>query len=440
MSRRTGPLVSHTGQVLSRSVTFQFALEPTLDQRVLFTKCAGARRVAFNHHVARVKKNLDQRAEEKASGECVTPSLSWSAVSFINEFNAWKNGKLDTSLVAEDGTRGLHWRDEVSSDVFECASIDAAGALKNWSDSRKKQRPDVPVGFVRFASKTRGAPRFRLRNRENPGETQAIRFTDASHLRLPKIGEVRVFGPTRQLRRMIDAGRFHVHSATLSLRGGRWICSLNGVAAQLHHGRRRPRDRHLTPVGIDRGITSLAVCADAEGNLLATFEGVNELRHAHEQLVRAQKTLARATPGSRGRARAKDRLNRLHRRVANKRRHHVHQVSSWVMNNCAKVVLEDLNVAGMVKNHHLALALSDAAMGEVGRQILYKAPWYGVEVTVADRFFASSKTCSGCGEKKATLDLSTRVYVCEHCDLVIGRDHNAGVNLARWAPTALIST
>ncbi|NNN00704.1 MAG: IS200/IS605 family element transposase accessory protein TnpB [Acidimicrobiaceae bacterium] len=439
-SRRTGPLVSSTGQVLVRPVTFQFALDPTVDQRVLFAKSAGARRVAFNHHVGRVKENLDRREREKdlPYGPRL-PGLSWSAISFINEMNAWKNGQLDSSPQNDDGTRGLHWRHEIPSDVFECASVDAAQALANWSDSKRGTRKGVPVGFPRFAAKGRVTPSFRLRNRANPGETQSIRFTDPTHLRLPKIGEVKVFGPTRRVRRMIGLGRFHIHSATITLRGGRWICSLNGVAAKFHHERRRPKDRHATTVGIDRGITALAVCADAQGQLLAVFEGVNELRHAHEQLVRAQKTLARATPGSKGRSRAKSRLNKLHRRVANQRRHHAHQVSSWVMKNCGSVVLEDLNVAGMVKNHHLARAISDAAMGEVGRQIHYKAPWYGVNVTVADRFFASSKICSGCGAKKDRLDLSTRVYACEHCDLVIDRDHNAGVNLARWTP-ALVST
>ena len=431
--RRSGPLVSHTGEVLSRPVAFQFALDPTLEQRTLFAKCAGARRFAFNHHLARVKANLEVRSSERTeTREPTTPSLSWSKFSFINEFNAWKNGQLDSSPTNDDGTRGLHWRHEVPSDVFECASVDAARALKNWSDSKKGARRGAPVGFPRFAAKGRTTPSFRLRNKANPGETQSIRFTDPTHLRLPKIGTVKVFGPTRRVRRMIDLGRFHVYSATITLRGGRWICSLAGVAAQFHSERRHPKDRHPTPVGIDRGITSLAVCADADGQLLAAFEGVNELRHAHEQLVRAQKTLARATPGSKGRARAKARLNKLHRRVANQRRHYAHQVSSWVMKNCGSVVLEDLNVAGMVKNHHLARSISDAAMGEVGRQILYQAPWYGVEVTLADRFFASSKICSGCGTKKDRLELSTRVYVCVHCDLVIDRDHNAGVNLARW--------
>ena len=426
-------MISSTGQVLSRSVTFQFALDSAEEQRVLFAKCAGARRFTFNHHLARVKENLDRRSAEQdlVYGPRI-PSLSWSWVSFVNEMNAWKNGQLDSSPVNDDGTRGLAWRHEVPSDVFECASVDAARALANWSDSKKGARKGAAVGFPRFAAKGRSVPSFRLRNKTRPGTAQSIRFTDPSHLRLPKIGEVKVFGPTRRVRRMIDLGRFHIYSATLTLRGGRWICSLTGVAAELHPACRRPADRHPSPVGADRGISALAVVADAQGQLLKVFEGVKELRRAQQQLVRAQKTLARATPGSRGRARAKARLNKMHRRVANQRRHHAHQVSAWVMKNCTSVVLEDLNVAGMVKNRRLAFAISDAAMGEVGRQILYKAPWYGVEVVVADRFFASSKTCSGCGAKKSELGLATRVYVCANCDLVIERDHNAAVNLARW--------
>jgi putative transposase len=97
-------------------------------------------------------------------------------------------------------------------------------------------------------------------------------------------------------------------------------------------------------------------------------------------------------------------------------------------------VIEDLNVAGMVRNRRLAKSVSDAAMGELSRQLLYKARWHGVEVRVADRFFPSSKTCSGCGEVKKDLDLSTRTYSCENCGLVIDRDLNAAINLARWQP------
>ena len=104
------------------------------------------------------------------------------------------------------------------------------------------------------------------------------------------------------------------------------------------------------------------------------------------------------------------------------------------MDRCQVLVIEDLNVAGMVRNRHLARSVSDAAMGELSRQLLYKARWHGVQVQVADRFFPSSKTCSGCGEVRSDLDLSTRIYSCDSCGLVIDRDLNAAINLARWQP------
>ena len=136
-----GPLISRTGEVLSRSVAFQFTLDPTTSQRVLFAKCAGARRSTYNHHIGRVKENLDVRAtqrEELGAGEGpLTPSLSWSGFSLINEFNAYKNGKLEYSPVGEDGTRGLTWRGEIPESVFECASVDAATALKNWNECKE---------------------------------------------------------------------------------------------------------------------------------------------------------------------------------------------------------------------------------------------------------------------------------------------------------------
>ena len=441
--RRSGPLVSHTGEVLSRSVTFQFALDPTLEQRTLFAKCAGARRLTFNHHLARVKENLDVRSSERTeTREPTTPSLSWSKFSFINEFNAWKNGQLDDSPEQEDGTKGLHWRHEIPESVFECASADASQALANWSDSKKGQRRGATVGFPRFAAKNRATPSFRLRNRAAPGTTQVIRFSDANHLHLPKIGEVKVLGPTRQVRRMLEAGRFHVYSATLTQRGGRWLVSLTGVAAQFHPQRRSLRDRHQSPVGVDRGITSLAVCADADadGSFFTAFEGVRELRNAEQRLIAAQKALARTTPGSKGREKARSRLNRRHRQVALTRRYLVYQASSYLATHCVTLVLEDLNVAGMAKNRSLAKSISDAAMGELARQITYKAQWYGARLILADRFFASSKTCSGCGQVKSELGLSSRVYVCSHCDLSIDRDHNAAINLARWTPVLSVTT
>ena len=222
---------SHTGQVLSRSVTFQFVLDPNAQQRILFAKCAGARRFTVNHHLARVKANLDARSAERESPsesadtcEPSTASLSWSTFSFINEFNAWKNGESDDSPVNEDGSCGLTWRHELPGDVFEGASVDAARALENFSASRRAKRSGTPVGFPRFQAKGNVSPSFRLRNRATPGKTpssQPVRFSDPSHLRLPKFGPVKLFGPTRKVRRMIETGRFHIYSATLTQRAGR---------------------------------------------------------------------------------------------------------------------------------------------------------------------------------------------------------------------------
>jgi putative transposase len=439
--------ISHTGQVLSRAVTFQFALDPNVEQRILFAKCAGARRFTVNHHLARVKANLDARSAERQNlsesgvpSESSTPSLSWAAFSFINEFNAWKNGQSDDSPMNEGGSYGLAWRHELPNDVFECASVDAARALENFSASRRGVRAGTPVGFPRFQAKGKVTPSFRLRNRATPGRvpaSQLVRFTDPSHLRLPKFGPVKLFGPTRRVRRMIDLGRFHIYSVTLTERAGRWTVSRTGVATELHQAERSRNGRHAVSVGVDRGIISLAVAADADGSPIESFEGVTTLKQAHASLKAANQALARTTPGSNGRQRARARLAKRHRKVANTRRHLVHQASKALVDRCQILVLEDLNVAGMVRNRHLARSISDAAMGELSRQLLYKARWHGVEVRVADRFFPSSKTCSGCGRLKGDLDLSTRTYSCGACGLVIDRDLNAAINLARWQPKEL---
>ena len=424
---------SHTGHDLTRSVAFKFALDPTSEQCDQLRIFAGAARLTFNHHLARVKDNLTERANEKESGATasdVTPSLSWSKVSFINEVNAWKNGQAPDSPTNDDGTRGLSWRHQISTDVFECASVDAAQALKNWSESKRGVRQGKSTGFPRFKAKHRTTPSFRLRNRSQPGETQSVRFTDPKNLRLPKIGEVRIHGCSRKVRRMIENGRFHIFSATVSYRSGRWWVSINGVAAQFHHERRSTTNRHAAPVGVDLGLTSLAVAASANGQHLKSFEGVKILRSSLDQLRAANKALARTEPGSEGHARAKVRLNRLHANIANRRRFVTHQVSAELVRMATTLVREDLNMAGMRKNRSLALSVSDAAMGIPIRQLDYRVLWYGTHEIVADRWFASSKTCSSCGQVKEALSLSQRTFACP-CGYVASRDVNAAVNLAR---------
>ena len=428
-------LVSHTGHRLSRPVAFKFALDPTCVQAQMFLRCAGAARFAFNHHVAAVKANLNVRADErdaKVAEEAMTPSLSWSAQSRIGEFNAWKNGQAPDSPVNDDGTRGLAWRSEIPADVFECASVDAAAALKNFSESRTGARRGRPVGFVKFKSRHRTAPSFRLRSSSKPGGSAPVRFIDSRHLRLGKLGPVRVCGSTRQLRRMLEAGRFHIHSATIKFHGGRWYVTVAGVAAVFHPARRATTDRAHGTVGVDVGIKSLVVAADQDGNQINAWKGVNALRTTQQQLRRATKAYARTKRGSQGRAQAKLRLQKLHARITRQRRHLAHQITTELVTSCRRLVIENLNVEGMGQLRSLSQALADASLGDLRRLFEYKAAWYGTELVVASRWFPSSKTCSGCGHVNAALTLADRIYRCEPCGLEIDRDLNAAINLARW--------
>lgn len=435
---RSEPLRSGTGVPLTREVAFCFALDPDVEQQRALAMHAGAARFTFNHHVARVKANLDQRAAERSYGvpdELLTPALSWSKFSFINEMNAFKNGTAPDSPVGEDGSRGLAWRAEVSADVFECASVDAAQALANFAASRAGTRKGRPAGFPRFKARHKTTPAFRLRNRAAPGATQQVRVAGPKALRLPTLGEVRIHGATRKLRRMLDAGRCHLYAATVRYVRGRWTVTLTGLAAAFHHRRRSPAGRHLRPAGLDRGVKALAVVADDDGHVLHVVEGVKALQRAQASLRRANKALARTKPGSAGRRKATGRLTRIHARVAHLRAETTHQLSHWASTTLTRLTVEDLNVAGMTRLRTLARAVADAGMADLGRTLGYKARWYGCELIIADRWFASSKTCSGCGHVKAELDLSERSYRCETCGLVLDPDVNAAIDLARWPDT-----
>jgi putative transposase len=149
------------------------------------------------------------------------------------------------------------------------------------------------------------------------------------------------------------------------------------------------------------------------------------------KLRRVNRELARRQPGSRRRRRTRFRLARVHVRVANLRRDALHKLTTELAKQYGTVVVEDLNIAGLVRNRRLARALTDASMGELRRMLMYKSRWYGSRLVVADRFYPSSKTCSACGWVKTKLLLGTRTYTCEACGLSLDRDLNAARNLAK---------
>jgi IS605 OrfB family transposase len=358
-----------------------------------------------------VKANLGQREAEKSygiAGDDLTPSLSWSLYSLRRDWNAAKDEVAP-------------WWGECSKEAFNTGLDALARALKNWGDSRKGKRKGKPVCFPRFKSKRRARPSIRF-------WTGAIRCEER-HAVLPRIGRVKLHENGRGLADLVAAGTARVLSVTVRLERGRWFASFT-VETEVSRPAARLPD---AVVGVDLGVKTLAV--------LSTGEQVPNPRHlsgALRKLRRLSRTASRRhgpdrragrEPSNRWR-RATAALGKAHGRVADQRKDGLHKLTTRLAAEFGTVVIDDLHVAGMMKNRRLARHVADASFGEFRRQVEYKAAWRGGRVIVADRWFASSKTCSGCGAVKAKLPLSERTYACDSCGLVLDRDVNAALNLA----------
>ena len=173
-------------------------------------------------------------------------------------------------------------------------------------------------------------------------------------------------------------------------------------------------------MGIDAGITSLVT--------LSTGEKITNPRHERRdraRLAKAQRALSRTQKGSANRARARVKVARVHARITDRRRDVLHKLSTRLVRENQTVVIEDLSVRNMVRNHSLARAISDASWAELRRQLEYKADWYGRTVIAVDRFYPSSKTCSACGAITAKMPLNIREWICAACGVRHDRDVNA---------------
>jgi len=219
-----------------------------------------------------------------------------------------------------------------------------------------------------------------------------------------------------------DSGLEFGTYSRITKRAGRWFISVSVEEPDVELN-----DMHDTVIGIDFGIKAVATCSNGK-----VFHNPRPLIEADRKLKRLQRELARRKRGGANWNKTRMRLQRQHKRVSDIRKHFLHQISDYVVLDVrpSVIVIEDLNVSGMLTNHHLARAISDVGFNELRRQIEYKARWYGVDVMVADRWFPSSKTCHRCGVIKDDLKLSDRTFVCDECGLVIDRDLNAALNLA----------
>jgi IS605 OrfB family transposase len=399
---------------LTVTQAYRFALDPTPRQVRDLIRHAGAARVAYNWGLARIKANLDQRGAERSydiAEADLTPVLNWSLYSLRKDWNQAKR-------------QVAPWWTECSKEAYNTGLDQLARALKNWADSRKGARKGRRVGFPRFKSRRRHTPSLRF-------TTGTIRLADdRRHVTLPRLGTLKTHESTRKLYRRIADGRARILSATVRAEAGHWFVSFNVEVQRTVRAPVRPD----ATVGVDLGVKTLAVFSDGRPPL-QNPKHYDTARHKLSRWSRAASR--RQGPDRRTGRQASNRWrranaarNRVHRRIVNLRADAIHKLTTALAREFGTIVVEDLNVAGMVKNRRLARAISDAGFGQIRRQLAYKTGWTGGTLIVADRWYPSSKTCSGCGVVKAKLRLSERIFVCTECGLVLDRDHNAALNLA----------
>jgi putative transposase len=376
---------------------YQFALDPTPRTQGSLASHTGAALFAYNWALQLVTTRLDQRKV----GEDV--EVPWTLPELRREWNRAKH-------------QVAPWWAENSKEAYSSGLDALARALKNWSDSRSGRRSGRPVGFPRRKKKRRARAACRF----TTGPLRVL--PDRKHIQLPRIGVVKTHESTRKLARRLEQGTARILAATISRQADRWFVSFT-VEVQ----RTIPASNgKASMVGVDVGVRHLAVLSTG-----AVTANPRALEGSLRKLRRLNRQLARRRPGSKRRNRTRRRLARVYARAANLRRDALRKLTTTLATEHGTVVVEQLNVAGMVRNRRLARAISDTGMAELRRQLAYKATWYGSRLVVADRFYPSSKTCSGCGWVKAKLTLAERTFRCETCGLVMDRDLNAARNLAR---------
>lgn len=362
---------------------YKTELDPNNVQKTFFSRCAGASRFAFNWGLATWKQWYEDGKKP-------------SAYSLRREFNAIKYEQCP-------------WITELPYSVTEGAFYSLGAAFQNFF--RRIKNGDAKAGYPKFKSRKHPKQSFHLRNTKI--EHDRVRLTGIGWVRLKERGYIPV-----------NVQKYGVY-ATISKQAGRWYISILA-----YEDDPEPINKSTLVIGADFGLKTLVVLSNGE-----TFENPHCLIEAERKLKRIQRELSRRTRGGANWQKTKAKLQRQHATVANIRSHVLHNISHHVTEDLKPktIVLEDLNVQGMQSNHHLAKAIADVGFYELRRQIEYKAERHGIEVVIADRWYPSSKTCSGCGWKDTGLTLADRTFSCPECGLEIDRDLNAAKNLARLA-------
>ena len=373
--------------------SFKVRIYPTKSQEALMWKHIGSCRFIWNYMLSEQKRLYDL-------GE-----RHLSAFDMINLLKPLKN----------DGEH--EWLYEVSNTSLKIACQDLDKAYKSFF---KKQS-----GFPKFKSRKRSKSNFPAR--------ETIYFKDGK-VTIEKLGKVK-YKTDFDLPQGRDA---KFSNPRISFINGKWILTF-GMECE-----NQAPELTEKKVGIDLGVKDLAVVAiDDESMVFHNINKSQRMKKLKRKILHLQRSISRKYEQNRvgnkycktnNILRQEIKLRRLHARLSNIRGNYIHQCTHYIVSKLpCRVVMEDLNVSGMMKNEHLSKAIQEQCFFEFIRQMKYKCEWNGIEFIQVSRFYPSSKTCSNCGCIKHDLKLSDRTYSCSECGFVIDRDLNAAINLMKYS-------
>lgn len=387
-------------------ITKKIRLKPTTEQEILFRKSAGVSRWTYNFFLSENERIYKE---------------------YIN------NGKIGKKSISEGDVRKYinnvlkptthSWLKEVGSNVMKQGVKDASLALQRYfkglsgKPKFKSKHKDRPSFYVNYESLSRKQGGF---------QGEKIGFVKTSEA-LPKLNKNEKYSNPR-----------------ITFNGKYWYLS---VGYEVQENTVELTDESL---GIDLGVKDLAICSN--GKVYKNINKTQRVKKLEKKLKREQRKLSRKIENNIQSYKSNrnpiykrplkecqniQKQNRLirniHRKLANIRQNHLHQTTTEIVKTKpSRIVMESLNVSGMMKNKHLSKAIQQQKFYEFKRQIEYKSKLNGIEFIQVDKFYPSSKTCSCCGNVKKDLKLSDRMYKCDVCGLVIDRDYNASINLANY--------
>ncbi len=367
-------------------IAHRIALDPNNAQTTYLARAAGTARFAYNWALAEWKRQFEAW---KADNSMPKPSQH----SLRRQLNAIKREQFPWMLV-------------VTKNAPQMAIIQLGQAFENFF-----------MGRARY-------PKFRKKGVNDRFTLTNDQFrVDGLRIRIPNLGWVRMREPLR------FAGK--VMSATVARVADRWFVSINVDVSDSSH---LPKAENQGEVGVDLGVSMLATLSTGE-----RIPGPKPHGAQLDRLRRLSRGLSRKVKGSVNRRKARAKLAKLHARIAAIRSDALHKLTTDIARRFHTIGIENLNVKGMVRNRRLARCVADMGFSECRRQLEYKAAMRGGRVIVADRFFASSKTCSACVHKLDDLPLSVRAWMCPACGTTNDRDLNAAVNLKNMAVSSTAS-